>query len=63
MPSGAEIALGSRVLDQLMTEIDWDGGAPEAAGRARTRRGRAGRSGLAGQPCEWALFYPAMCIT
>jgi DNA-binding GntR family transcriptional regulator len=24
----AEIALGSRVLDQLMKEIDWDGGSP-----------------------------------
>ena len=24
----AEIALGSRVLDRLMKEIDWDGGAP-----------------------------------
>lgn len=35
----AEIALGSRVLDQLMTEIDWDGGAPDRAGaRALVRR-------------------------
>lgn len=25
----AEIALGSRVLDQLMKEIDWDGAAPD----------------------------------
>lgn len=31
----AEIALGSRVLDQLMTEIDWDGGAPRRRGGGR----------------------------
>lgn len=35
----AEIALGSRVLDQLMTAIDWDSGAPERTGaRASVRR-------------------------
>jgi DNA-binding GntR family transcriptional regulator len=35
----AEIALGSRVLNKLMAEIDWDGGAPGGAGaRASVRR-------------------------
>jgi DNA-binding GntR family transcriptional regulator len=40
----AEIAVGSRVLDQLMAEIDWDKQAQGfATGPARPRRGRAGR--------------------
>jgi DNA-binding GntR family transcriptional regulator len=40
----AEIAVGSRVLDQLMTEIDWDKQAQGfATGHARPRRGLAGR--------------------
>lgn len=40
----AEIAVGSRVLDQLMAEIDWDKQAQGfATDPARPRRGRAGR--------------------
>ena len=41
----AEITLGSRVLDQLMTEIDWDNAAPPPRRPAAPppRRRRAGR--------------------